>query len=71
MAMRAIEAADVQPNGVEIVALLADPAGRDEDHQEIKIGNLTDRPTAGMCVTVRARSFLRSLTLATIVAQLA
>jgi len=42
---RATEAdiAEVEPNGVEIVALLPDPPGRDEGHEEIRIGNSTDR----------------------------
>ena len=33
----------VEPNGVEIVALLPDPDGRDKDHERIKTGNSTDR----------------------------
>jgi hypothetical protein len=37
------DAAEVEPAGVEIGALLPDPAHRDEGHEEIKIGNSTDR----------------------------
>ena len=36
--------AKVVPNGVEIVALLPDPAGRDEGNEAVEIGNSTDKP---------------------------
>ncbi len=32
------------PNGVEIVGLLPDPAGRDEGREAVAIGNSTDKP---------------------------
>ena len=35
---------EVVPNGVEIVGLLPNPAGPDEGHEAVEIGNSTDTP---------------------------
>ena len=56
-AERPLSSLELVPNGVEIAALLPDPPGRDEGHEQVVISNGTDADvdlTAGRCGTGRA-----------------